>query len=114
MYVVNKFTTNFKVACETFCLDENDMVKDAKKALGDVPLTEETVRFGKYQGNTTLKAALEASFRKQLITCKVKENKNLGDFSADRATVFVDMQPEVSMTLMLSFLKFILTDGWNC
>lgn len=84
----------FQVACETFCLDENDMVKDAKKALGDVPLTEETVRFGKYQGDTKLKAALEASFRKQLITCKVKENKNLGDFSADRATVFVDMQPE--------------------
>ncbi|KAG6452910.1 nitric oxide synthase [Manduca sexta] len=84
----------FHVACETFCLDENDMVKDAKKALGTVPLTEETVRFGKPTTNPTLKTALEAGFRKQLIVCKVKENKHLGDYSVDRATIFVDMEPQ--------------------
>ncbi|KAL0893659.1 hypothetical protein ABMA27_013817 [Loxostege sticticalis] len=84
----------FQVACESFCLDENDMVKDAKKALGTMPLTEETVRFGKPSGSLTLKSALEAGFRKQLISCTVKESKMLGDFTADRATIFVDMEPQ--------------------
>lgn len=84
------------MACESFCLDENDMVKDAKKALGTMPLTEETVRFGKPSGSLTLKSALEAGFRKQLISCTVKESKMLGDFTADRATIFVDMEPQVS------------------
>lgn len=87
----------FHVACETFCLEENEMVKDAKKALGTVTLTEETVRFGKPTANLTLKSALETSFRKQLITCKVKENKHLGDYTADRATIFVDMEPEAEL-----------------
>ncbi|KAL4714040.1 hypothetical protein ACJJTC_008394 [Scirpophaga incertulas] len=84
----------FHVACETFCLEENDMVKDAKKALGTMPLSEETVRFGKPHAEITLKCALEASFRKQLITCTVKENKVLGDFTADRATIFVNLEPD--------------------
>ncbi|RVE54796.1 hypothetical protein evm_000563 [Chilo suppressalis] len=84
----------FHVACETFCLDENDMVIDAKKALGSMPLTEETVRFGKAHTGITLKSALESSFRKQLIPCTVKENKLLGDYTADRATIFVDMELE--------------------
>lgn len=71
------------------------MVKDAKKALGGVPLTEETVRFGKPSVALPLKSALEAGFRKQLITCKVKECKSLGDYTADRETIFVDMEPQV-------------------
>ncbi|KOB70820.1 Nitric oxide synthase [Operophtera brumata] len=87
----------FHVACETFCLEENDMVKDAKKALGGVPLTEETVRFGKPSVVLPLKTALEAGFRKQLITCKVKECKHLGDFTADRETIFVDMEPQTEL-----------------
>lgn len=81
------------------------MVKDAKKALGNVPLSEETVRFGKPSENMTLKSALEASFRKQLVTCKVKENKYLGDYTDDRATIFVDMEPEVSDS---NYLRLIL------
>ncbi|CAG9783567.1 unnamed protein product [Diatraea saccharalis] len=84
----------FHVACDTFCLDENDMVKDAKKALGTLPLSEETVRFSKAHARITLKSALEAGFRKQLVPCTVKENKMLGDYTADRATIFVDMEPE--------------------
>ncbi|KAJ0180349.1 hypothetical protein K1T71_003753 [Dendrolimus kikuchii] len=87
----------FHVACETFCLDENDMVKDAKRALDTVPLSEETVRFGKPSGNITLKIALETSFRKQLVTCKVKESKYLGDYTDDRATIFVDIEPDTEM-----------------
>ncbi|CAH2074435.1 unnamed protein product, partial [Iphiclides podalirius] len=82
----------FHVACETFCLEENEMVKDGKKALGLMPLTEETVRFGKPDKILPMKSALEVGFRKQLLTCVVKENKHLGDFTADRATIFLDME----------------------
>ncbi|XP_053625509.1 nitric oxide synthase-like [Plodia interpunctella] len=84
----------FHVACETFCLDENEAVKDAKKALGTLPLTEETVRLGRPSKVVPIKAALEAGFRKNLVTCKVEENKILGDYTADRATIFVNMKPE--------------------
>lgn len=73
------------------------MVKDAKKALGGVPLTEETVRFGKPSVVLPLKSGLEAGFRKQLITCKVKECKHLGDFTADRETIYLDMEPQVTL-----------------
>lgn len=71
------------------------MVKDAKKALGKVPLTADTVRFGRIQTALPLKAALEQGFKKQLIICKVKENKNLGDNVADRETIYIDMEPQV-------------------
>lgn len=77
------------------------MVKDAKKALGTLPLTEETVRFGKPTAVLSLKSALEAGFRRQLVSCKVKENKMLGDYTADRATIFVDMEPQVSISFTM-------------
>ncbi|XP_072944441.1 nitric oxide synthase-like [Epargyreus clarus] len=82
----------FRVACETFCLEENEMVKDANNAFGQLPLTVETVRFEKTDKVPTLKSALETSFRKNIITCEVKDNKHLGDYSADRATIFIDME----------------------
>lgn len=84
------------------------MVKDAKKALGTMPLTEETVRFGKPNVVLSLKGALEAGFRKQLIPCKVKENKQLGDFTADRATIFIDMEPQVSCDIFRNLFIFMV------
>ncbi|XP_068629957.1 nitric oxide synthase-like [Battus philenor] len=82
----------FHVACETFCLEENDMVKDGKKALGMMPLTEETVKFEIPDRILPINSALEVGFKKQLLTCVVKEVKHLGDVTADRATIFVDME----------------------
>ncbi|XP_041976849.1 nitric oxide synthase-like isoform X1 [Aricia agestis] len=87
----------FHVACETFCLDENDMIKDAKKEFSKIPLTEETVRFGRPDNVPTIKTALENAFKKQLISCTVKENKNLGDVTADRTTVFLDLEANVKL-----------------
>jgi nitric-oxide synthase, brain len=96
------------VACETFCLEENDMVKDGKKALGTMPLSEETVRFGKPQIGITLKKALENTYRKQLSTCKVMENKILGDCSADRTTIFIDLEPDVSFYNRFYIIRMLL------
>lgn len=78
------------------------MVKDAKKSLGKVPLTEETVRFDKPTTVLPVKSALEAGFRKSLIECKVKTNNNLGDRTADRETVFIDMEPQVTIFITLT------------
>ncbi|XP_026329114.1 nitric oxide synthase-like isoform X2 [Hyposmocoma kahamanoa] len=82
----------FHVACETFCLDENDSVKDAKNALGTMPLTEETVKFAKTSEALPLKTALETGFRKHLLPCKVKETKNLIKSSEEKKTIFVDLR----------------------
>ncbi|KAJ2952585.1 hypothetical protein O0L34_g6909 [Tuta absoluta] len=87
----------FDAACEMFCIEENDTVKDAQNALSEVPLTEDTVRFGRVSNPIPLKCALETSFRKHVVTCKVKESKPLGDVTADRATAFVDMEPDTEL-----------------
>lgn len=90
------------MACETFCIEENDMVKDAKKAFGRMPLTEETVRFSRADKKSEMKTALEQSCRKHLITCKINEIKHLGENTTDRATVFVEMEANVSVTRPLN------------
>lgn len=93
------FNTLFtlKVACETFCLDENDSVKDAKNALGTTLLTEETVKFAKTSEALPLKTALENGFRKHLLPCKVKETKNLIKSTEEKKTIFVDLGINVSI-----------------
>ncbi|XP_039746679.1 nitric oxide synthase-like protein isoform X1 [Pararge aegeria] len=84
----------FNVACETFCLDDDETLQEAKRALGTVALSEETVRFTipeiKPPG---LLNALQSAVNRQLTTCVVKANKDLGDLSAERSTIFIDMEP---------------------
>lgn len=75
------------------------MVEEAKKYFGLVPLNEDTIRFGKPSRTLMpLKSALETCFRKNLVPCVVKENKELVDSSVDdRITIYVDMEPYVSI-----------------
>ncbi|OWR52517.1 nitric oxide synthase [Danaus plexippus plexippus] len=87
----------FHVACESFCLEENDMVKDAKKSFGMLRLSEETVRFGKADKKPDVETALTDSYKKYIISCKVRENKNLGEITDDRVTVFVDMESDTEL-----------------
>lgn len=77
------------------------MVKNAKKSFGTIPLTEETVRFNRPEKESCLKTSLENSYRKQIVTCKVKENKHLGEYTNDRATIFVDMESNVSINIYI-------------
>lgn len=72
------------------------MVMNAQKSFGAIPITKETVKFSNVDKGVTIKTALEQSYKKTLMTCVVKENKSLGDYSADRATIFVDMNVNVS------------------
>ncbi|XP_061712007.1 nitric oxide synthase-like [Cydia pomonella] len=82
----------FQVAAETFCVEET-MLMDAKNAISKLPLTEETVRFGKPSTTVSMKQALESTYKRQVIPSMVKKIKRLGDHTEDRETIFVDMQP---------------------
>ena len=73
------------------------MVKDAKKAFGKIPLTEETVKFSRSDSKRDMKSALEYSYKKNFITCKISENKYLGESTNDRSTIFIDMESNVSI-----------------
>ncbi|CAG9783566.1 unnamed protein product [Diatraea saccharalis] len=86
----------FNVACETFCLDDDETLQEAKRALGTVALSEETVRFSRTGGGKppSLPAALQSALNKQFVTCIVKANKDLGDASAERSTIFIDLEPK--------------------
>ncbi|XP_075969287.1 nitric oxide synthase-like [Anticarsia gemmatalis] len=85
----------FQTACETFCLDENDMMKDAERAFDLTPLTPETVRFGKPLADLNIIKALEAINRKQLSTFKVEEVKVIGKHEpTDSTTVFVNLESQ--------------------
>ncbi|XP_045491293.1 nitric oxide synthase-like protein [Colias croceus] len=85
----------FNVACETFCLDDDETLQEAKRALGTVTLSEETVRFAYPAGKPpTLLNGLQSALNRQLITCTVKANKDLGDSTAERSTIFIDMEPK--------------------
>lgn len=86
----------FKVACETFCLDDDETLQEAKRALGTVALSEETVRFAFPTCKPpVLLNAIQTTINRQLVTCVVKANKDLGDSSAERSTIFIDMEPKV-------------------
>lgn len=93
------------MACETFCLDDDETLQEAKRALGTVALSEETVRFTSAGCRTpTLHAALQKSLNKKFVTCVVKANKDLGDASAERSTIFIDLEPKVIICIHLFYL----------
>ncbi|GBP31541.1 Nitric oxide synthase [Eumeta japonica] len=82
----------FQLCCETFCLDDSEMVKQAKESMSAKPLTEQTVTFAKPTTTVPLQSALAKTFRRHLLSCKVRENVILGDRSTERATIFVDLE----------------------
>ncbi|KOB72118.1 Nitric oxide synthase 2, partial [Operophtera brumata] len=85
----------FNVACETFCLDDDETLQEAKRALGSVTLSEETVRFSTSGTRSpSLVKALQSAANKHFVPCIVKANKDLGDASAERSTIFIDMEPK--------------------
>lgn len=85
-----------QVSCETFCLDDDETLQEAKRALGTVALSEETVRFAPPEVRPpTLQVALKTALNKKFIQCIVKANKDLGDGSSERSTIFIDMEPKV-------------------
>ncbi|KAG7307096.1 hypothetical protein JYU34_007233 [Plutella xylostella] len=88
----------FNVACETFCLDDDETLQEAKRALGTVALSEETVRFSDPEScPPTLPVALQSAVNRQLVSCVVRANKDLGDESAERSTIFIDLEPKESI-----------------
>lgn len=78
-------------------MDDDETLQEAKRALGSVTLSEETVRFSHAVGRPpSLQAALQSALNKQLVICVVKANNDLGDASAERSTIFIELEPKVS------------------
>lgn len=78
-------------------MDDDETLQEAKRALGTVALSEETVRFTIPDVRPPeLLNALQSAVNRQLTTCIVKANKDLGDSSAERSTIFIDMEPMVT------------------
>lgn len=103
---IMKNNTYHQVACETFCLDDDETLQEAKRALGSVTLSEETVRFSTSGTRSpSLVNALQSALNKQFIPCIVKANKDLGDASAERSTIFIEMEPKVTFNLQRSVSK---------
>lgn len=80
-------------------------MQEAKKALGTVALSEETVRFAPPEVNPpSLQVALKSALNKKFIQCIVKANKDLGHGSSERSTIFIDVEPKVNSKFVNSYL----------
>lgn len=78
-------------------MDDDETLQEAKRALGTVALSEETVRFARPDIRApTLQGALQSALNKKFVHCVVRANKDLGDDSAERSTIFLDMEPKVT------------------
>lgn len=109
-YRFKKFQLFSQVSCETFCLDENDMMTDAQRAFNATPLSPENVRFGKPMADISLIRALSSVHKKDLLDLKVNQVKCLGEHKAtDALSVFVDLKTPVNKIIIImhcgNFLK---------
>lgn len=86
-------------------MDDDETLQEAKRALGTVALSEETVRFAHPTVKPpTLQAAIQSSLNRQLVTCVVRANKDLGDATAERSTIFLDLEPKVCLLSIYIFI----------
>lgn len=86
------------MSCEAFCLDDDEALQEAKRALGNVALSESTVTFASPSVKPPpLPCALQSTTNKPIVKCIVKANKDLGDSSAERSTIFIELEPKVSL-----------------
>ncbi|XP_044753719.1 nitric oxide synthase, salivary gland isoform X3 [Coccinella septempunctata] len=86
----------FKVACETFCLDDDDTLNEATKYLQLQSLSEGTVRFVSGKAESP-KESLIKMHSKEIHGTKILGRINLHGEKASRATLLVRFE-KVSMT----------------
>lgn len=84
----------FKVACETFCLDNDDTFTDASFALENDSISVNTVRFSPCSTQQLLESVMEKYHNKKILSCKLKRRPmNLQSLSntAERSTILVEI-----------------------
>nr|CAD7260092.1 unnamed protein product [Timema shepardi] len=84
----------FRVACETFCLDDDDTFLEAAIALKSPTLSASTVRFMETKAEP-MDAALSKCHNKKVSTCNVAGAFNLHGDNASRATMLIHISTEL-------------------
>ncbi|CAG2057145.1 unnamed protein product [Timema podura] len=84
----------FRVACETFCLDDDDTFLEATIALKSPTLSASTVRFMETKAEP-MDAALSKCHNKKVSTCNVAGAFNLHGDNASRATMLIHISTEL-------------------
>lgn len=94
----------FKVACETFCLDSNDTLTDAKLAMQNDALTVDTVRLVPVNERQSLEEQLNRYYNKRTVVGQLKHastslhtapsggEANGSTSSVERSTILVEIQ----------------------
>lgn len=77
----------FKVACETYCLDDAEIIQDAALTLES--LTANTIRFLEKPETTPLNGLIKCHNRKAS-TCKLLRRKNLHGTKSNKATLLLE------------------------
>ncbi|XP_044272117.1 nitric oxide synthase isoform X2 [Tribolium madens] len=85
----------FKVACETFCLDDDDTLLEATMTLQSDSLTSQTVRFvsSKAENITT---ALSKCHNKKVYSSRLLRRTNLHGEKSSRATLLLEFENNLS------------------
>ncbi|XP_015839062.1 nitric oxide synthase, salivary gland isoform X3 [Tribolium castaneum] len=85
----------FKVACETFCLDDDDTLLEATMTLQSDSLTSQTVRFvsSKAENITT---ALSKCHNKKVHSSRLLRRTNLHGEKSSRATLLLEFENNLS------------------
>lgn len=87
-------TEVFKVACETFCLDNDDTFSDASLALENDSLSVSTVRFAPDDPKISMESIMEKFHNKKIYPCNVKKrpiNLHTASEKQERSTILVEI-----------------------
>lgn len=91
----------FKVACETFCLDNDDTLTDASLAMTNDSLTVDTVRMVHVNERQSLEEQLNRYYNKRTVVGQLKRastnlhsnaNGGAANGGAERSTILVEIQ----------------------
>jgi nitric-oxide synthase len=87
----------FSVACETFCLDDDDTILEATLALRSPTLSSSTVRFVEAKQESLAKALYKCHNRK-VMPCQLVRKTNLHGSDASRATMLLQLACDLAYT----------------
>nr|CAI5859008.1 unnamed protein product [Callosobruchus analis] len=87
----------FQVACETFCLDDDDTILEATNTLQSESLTTQNVRFIESQATSPTKGLAKCHSKKVQVTAtQLKRRTNLHGENSAKATLLLEFKSNLS------------------
>ncbi|KAJ3625519.1 hypothetical protein MTP99_016084 [Tenebrio molitor] len=84
----------FKIACETFCLDDDDTILEATMSLESESLTSQTVRFVASKADN-ITTALSKCHNKKVCSSRLLRRTNLHGEKSSRATLLLEFENDL-------------------